>query len=228
MKKALLVLIFLVSIIGTQQSYAQNPTNFDMQYTIVPGKKVIVTVTLNQVEYLNTHQVHAFPITYWCFGAASPDMYLGPFLANPNDFITNTSTSQTDTVHFDIEQNCADPNEYEFKYVVIGYPNNDTAGTGPLFWVEKIVHISFPPNMGIDNADENAFIKVYPNPSTDVVTIEGFPLGSTVTLYDPLGRAVKNEVSQSDRLVWQTSELASGLYTIRFDNGAVKKLLIDH
>ncbi len=52
------------------------------------------------------------------------------------------------------------------------------------------LHMLSPISLGITNVNNNEEVKVYPNPSKDVVNITGLTATDNVTLYDMLGRVV--------------------------------------
>ena len=84
--------------------------------------------------------------------------------------------------------------------------------------------------VGIDEV-EGASIRVYPNPATDHVTVDGLPEGSTVSLYDAQGRLVTTQsLSHSATQSLDVSALASGLYLLRIQTPSavtVRKLVVN-
>jgi hypothetical protein len=80
------------------------------------------------------------------------------------------------------------------------------------------------PQVSIDNPDALAALRLYPNPATDRVTIDGLPQGSTVALFDAHGRNIQT-IKQSSIDV---SSLTPGLYILRIqtpDGITVRKIV---
>ena len=73
-------------------------------------------------------------------------------------------------------------------------------------------------------------VRVYPNPCSDFIQIEGLETGTSIELYDFCGRLVKNEklkngfvAAQPDKAVLDIQSLPAGLYTLKITSkeGAV-------
>lgn len=73
---------------------------------------------------------------------------------------------------------------------------------------------------------------IYPNPASDRVWVEGFPIGSRIELYDTFGRTVLRSQLTTLRTPLTTSGLPNGLYLLRVvaPDGAERttKLIVKH
>ena len=95
--------------------------------------------------------------------------------------------------------------------------------------VTLTVHFTMSPNTGISTtATTKSEIKVYPNPTTSIVTVETEGL-SHVELYDNEGRRLENYYAeQGDSLTIDVSNYSSGVYYLRVhtrDNINIQKLI---
>ncbi|CAN5117650.1 hypothetical protein BH09BAC1_BH09BAC1_26830 [soil metagenome] len=74
---------------------------------------------------------------------------------------------------------------------------------------------------GIKESEVFAQLRVYPNPATNVLTIEGMPAGGKIVLMDLLGRAFDAEVmsSNTDVLQLQVGHLPAQLYLLQVVSG---------
>lgn len=76
---------------------------------------------------------------------------------------------------------------------------------------------SLPDNVGL-RSTETGNIAIYPNPTTDQVTVTGLPEGSLIELYNAYGRLIILSTHQPINL----STLPSGLYLLRTTVGTAK------
>lgn len=74
--------------------------------------------------------------------------------------------------------------------------------------------------------------RIYPNPSSDFVTIESEELnGLDIVLYNTLGQKVFQQTMTSGKAVINTSQLSNGVYFIQVKNGlneGIAKLIVSH
>lgn len=64
-----------------------------------------------------------------------------------------------------------------------------------------------------------SIIKMYPNPSSSVITVENIDLDATITIYDTLGRAVLSSVNNnSTSYSMDIRTLTNGVYFMEVDN----------
>ncbi len=72
------------------------------------------------------------------------------------------------------------------------------------------------PAMKADLALKNApQIKIYPEPFTDFLNLEGIPLGAEVKVFDTEWRVIYEEVADGREQVWMTTGWESGIYWVR-------------
>lgn len=60
-----------------------------------------------------------------------------------------------------------------------------------------------------------ANIKIYPNPATDIINIEGLPNGTSISLYNMLGQEVAKETNSTNIAQISVRGMASGLYLVQ-------------
>ncbi|WP_179347794.1 T9SS type A sorting domain-containing protein [Winogradskyella pacifica] len=67
-------------------------------------------------------------------------------------------------------------------------------------------------------------LTIYPNPTKDYLTFEGFNTNINVTVYDVLGKQVRvKNITNGETL--NVSELAAGIYTIKINNEVTSKFI---
>jgi hypothetical protein len=88
-------------------------------------------------------------------------------------------------------------------------------------------------NMGVLGLDEtaNANLSVYPNPSSEVVTIESNMTEGTIQIIDLTGKVVANQTVNGVATAFNTTTLTNGMYTVILTNGATvetRKFIVQH
>jgi len=88
-------------------------------------------------------------------------------------------------------------------------------------------------NMGVLGLDEtaNVNLSVYPNPSSDVVTIESNMTEGSIQIIDLTGKVVANQTVNGTATAFNTSALTNGMYTVILTNGATvstRKFIVQH
>ena len=88
-------------------------------------------------------------------------------------------------------------------------------------------------NMGVLGLDEtaDANLSVYPNPSTEVVTIESNMTEGTIQIIDLTGKVVANQTVNGVATAFNTTALTNGIYTVMLTNGSTeetRKFIVQH
>ena len=88
-------------------------------------------------------------------------------------------------------------------------------------------------NMGVLGLDEtaDANLSVYPNPSTEVVTIESNMTEGTIQIIDLTGKVVANQTVNGVATAFNTTALTNGIYTVILTNGSTvetRKFIVQH
>jgi hypothetical protein len=88
-------------------------------------------------------------------------------------------------------------------------------------------------NMGVLGLDEsaNANLSVYPNPSSDVVTIESNMTEGSIEIIDLTGKVVANQTVNGVATAFNTAALSNGIYTVILTNGSTvetRKFIVQH
>ncbi|MCB0698783.1 MAG: T9SS type A sorting domain-containing protein, partial [Chitinophagaceae bacterium] len=88
-------------------------------------------------------------------------------------------------------------------------PNPDTA---------KSNCITVQIKVSVDDIAANNNVRIYPNPVTSELFIEGISKGTIVELYDVVGRKVYLAVAENAKHIINTSQLAKGNYLLKLSN----------
>jgi hypothetical protein len=88
-------------------------------------------------------------------------------------------------------------------------------------------------NMGVLGLDEsaNANLSVYPNPSSEVVTIESNITEGSIQIIDLTGKVVANQTVNGTATAFNTTALTNGMYTVILTNGSTvetRKFIVQH
>ena len=85
---------------------------------------------------------------------------------------------------------------------------------------EDITLVAFFRTTGIDENGES-FYELYPNPTNSVIRIAGIEPNTEVKIYNSIGMLVKVVSASSDDEI-SVTDLAAGLYLVRFDNVSLR------
>jgi hypothetical protein len=88
-----------------------------------------------------------------------------------------------------------------------------------LYRSQAIISVQVIPgnSTGINDVSANASVKVYPNPTAAALTIEtALSSAQTATIYDALGRAMREVSLTSAKTNLNLSDLSDGVYTLSF------------
>lgn len=88
-------------------------------------------------------------------------------------------------------------------------------------------------NMGVLGLDEaaNVNLSVYPNPSSEVVTIESNITEGSIQIIDLTGKVVANQTVNGAATAFNTTALTNGMYTVILTNGSTvetRKFIVQH
>jgi hypothetical protein len=88
-------------------------------------------------------------------------------------------------------------------------------------------------NMGVLGLDEsaNANLTVYPNPASDVVTIESNMTEGSIQIIDLTGKVIANQTVNGVATSFNTAALSNGMYTVILTNGSTvetRKFIVQH
>jgi hypothetical protein len=75
------------------------------------------------------------------------------------------------------------------------------------------------------NADNKGQVAIYPNPSRGIININSTGttlLNTTAIIYDAMGKRIRAFVLQSPQQQLNISDLSSGIYILRFEDGTAK------
>ncbi len=73
--------------------------------------------------------------------------------------------------------------------------------------------------MGVNEASAISSLMIYPNPGTDHFSLSLHPGSHTITLFDATGRVVHQQQIINERASVQTTDLPSGIYLVKVDEG---------
>jgi uncharacterized delta-60 repeat protein len=75
----------------------------------------------------------------------------------------------------------------------------------------KIVHIFF---------SDEPYLKIYPNPAKNTVTLNGLTAGASITIFNSLGKNISDYSAAGYQYTINIKDLANGIYFIRIKQGA--------
>lgn len=84
----------------------------------------------------------------------------------------------------------------------------------------EYVNMIWGPEAGMENSTLNPFVKIYPNPTFDIIKIQ-IPvemIGTAYTVYNGIGMAISQGICQSEINEITFHSFPNGLYLIRFNN----------
>jgi hypothetical protein len=87
--------------------------------------------------------------------------------------------------------------------------DEDTFRSSPRVWgIDSI-------KLGITNNTKETQVMVYPNPAQEVLNIQGVEIGSSIMLYDVMGKLVLQKVCDSTIATLNVEHLAKGTYSLK-------------
>ncbi|MES2477609.1 MAG: T9SS type A sorting domain-containing protein [Bacteroidota bacterium] len=87
--------------------------------------------------------------------------------------------------------------------------DGDTFRTSPRVWGIDSIKLS------ISNSAKETQVMVYPNPAKEVLNIQGVEIGSSIELYDVMGKLVLQQVCDSTIIKLNVAHLTKGVYTLK-------------
>ncbi len=91
-------------------------------------------------------------------------------------------------------------------------------------------NIKYVGTTGVQQSNNDAVIKIYPNPVNNILNITGISGKSTLRLYDVVGKIVIEKEVESDTAIY-VSQLAEGIYTISVESKNLRmfnKVVVSH
>ena len=172
----------------------------------------VVTVTENAV-YVATFEAN--PAQQYTLTVLSNDTLMGRVIG---DGVYNEGTAVTIG---------AIPNS---GYHFVQWNDGDTNASRVIVVTQNATYVAtFAANTGIDDVDALS-VMLYPNPTSNYVTISGLNVQATVTIVDATGRQQGVYTATGEQMTLDVSGLSVGQYFLRIaSNGcvAVKKLIIE-
>jgi hypothetical protein len=142
--------------------------------------------------------------------------HVGPIhYCNGLPFNIYRQTNNEEYQYYDVTEDCEYldtntilTNHYCYKVTAVWVENGDTCESDPTNIICETV------NVGIDKAEKDISIKIYPNPAKNWLNIESEEEIRSIRLYDILGEEVlKLEIGNLERQV-DVSRLQSGIYYV--------------
>ena len=82
--------------------------------------------------------------------------------------------------------------------------------------------------VNINKLEKSDNIKVYPNPTTNMVALDGFEKENIIEIINIQGQIVKTEFANTSKIIIDISDLSTGVYVIKIKSDStiiMKKLL---
>lgn len=107
------------------------------------------------------------------------------------------------------------------KFILVSTSGEVLAEKANVYDVRRVVFKSDDTPTDVENME--AELAVYPNPTQDVVYVNGLESGETVRIYSLEGRLLMSEVAQGDgRVQFNVASLAEGTYLLQMGTEIVK------
>ena len=90
---------------------------------------------------------------------------------------------------------------------------------------DTILIAFFTSNQGIAEAEGDA-IRIYPNPASDKVTLEGIGNGADIFIINAMGKVVRRLENAGATITFSVADLPKGIYFVRVGN-AVRKMVVE-
>ncbi len=94
-----------------------------------------------------------------------------------------------------------------------------------------MVRLTDDPTVGLTENTSSSNLSVYPNPSSDVVTIESNMTEGSIEIIDLTGKVVANQTVNGVATAFNTAALSNGMYTVILTNGSTvetRKFIVQH
>lgn len=109
-------------------------------------------------------------------------------------------------------------------YIDIKFLSWSSGGSGGGISYQRSTENAVDPNLSTTGFELSKEIKLFPNPSTNYIQIQGLTKIENYKIYDVLGTKIREGVvSSNDRI--DIKNLTNGIYFLKFDNGNTLKLL---
>lgn len=107
------------------------------------------------------------------------------------------------------------------KFILVSTSGEVLAQKANVYDVRRVVFKSDDTPTDVENMESE--LAVYPNPTQDVVYVNGLESGETVRIYSLEGRLLMSEVAQGDgRVQFNVASLAEGTYLLQMGTEIVK------
>lgn len=135
-------------------------------------------------------------------------------------------TSQNNTfIYFEVPINYSNPNaipSLAFITIAACYPStpNLCNYAGSFLLIDQL---NFIGTVGInDESTSKIYFSLYPNPTSESVTVNNATPGSKISLLDLSGQIIKQEITESSSIVISLIDVEAGIYFIEMENTGEK------
>ena len=176
----------------------ENPTSSDIVYitaTVSDATQVLLKVTNTNETYASDY----IPVTMLDDGLGGDDVAGDGIYTAAIPF-----TTSNDHVKYYIEATNADAMELSPRRAEYFYYH---------YYVDQVLETPEEENL--------VQLKLYPNPSTDIVNISGIPENATLMVRNLNGQLIEERVSQSSKEIIDVNDYAPGTYFILVQDGNV-------
>lgn len=152
-------------------------------------------------------------------------IYIAGYVENNNTWQDGlvASYNESGTLLYREEWNSPNNDEDFFNYIAKDNDGNlIVAGTIEKLNDDDLLVVKFSPvnNVGVDNVEIPAFV-IYPNPTSDEITIQGLRTGTYLSIVDLAGKEIfsKRITSTTSNFKLQTADIESGMYFVQARSG---------
>jgi hypothetical protein len=157
-------------------------------------------------------------------------------LATDADVFLNQSMSGTaeQTLYFNLEAESskfgvstaiAKDSDGHYQDIALSFRSTANSGKskGGLYEIKSINFYAQPLSVGDLNLLDN--IQIYPNPAQDFVYIDNANIDDNVNVFNVVGKRVMSFKIETENQAVDITDLKSGIYFLRLNNGLATKLL---
>jgi len=187
----------------------------DLYITQLVGASTVVKVDITDVSPTTTNVTTALKSPAEVIFKGN-NLYISEYLGSKISKldITTGSTIPTDAI-----------TELSFPSGIVVYGNDLYITEIVFFNPDRIVKTSLSTTLSTLEVDfKKSQFKLYPNPTTDFITISGLETSENYEIYNSVGSSVKKgRVLNQQKIDLQN--LSKGFYVIKFENNSIKKFL---
>lgn len=147
------------------------------------------------------------------FPASSFAMLKGTFTVDTGTFTPVTANINSSNVVSSTYKTFKDTSSKSANADIVAWIDADTFKTSVLVWsIDTLVSKDTTTSIAKKSLPK---ILIYPNPATDYINIEGAESGSSIEIYDVMGKLVRINSAEPNKQIVDIKSLPAGIYTLK-------------